>query len=424
FCNLAHNYQYPYIYCIYYKKTRVHSAALCVLTRWTRVHLATLSALARWTRVHLAILRVLSRLTRIHLATLRHVIAQVFLQKNVGFLAEYDANSHYFNSVTSGSYRDDMVTCCTNAGSVQHVKSSVMSQSPPKFSLKSYVDYNKSKSNSHLPTFLASKFQTSTPVSFLNTAVNRVLPAVNFASSSNFVNGSSRRIGQNDDQVNLLSDTDDIEYDSKGLKIQISSVKSTNCTAESSVFDKWLPDSFKTKEKSMFSMTRTQRLAGFALCIIAGTLCFGLASMYIPVLVFKARKFGALYSLGSCFMLASFALLRGPAEYLKQSFSLPRLPVTLSYFGSLMATLYCSLWIVIYKLMRINTKTSVIDGTYYCIIAIMNTLLTILCVVVQVLTLLWLVFTCILLIAVLSQRKRLTINKGSLLATCPAEKQD
>jgi len=127
--------------------------------------------------------------------------------------------------------------------------------------------------------------------------------------------------------------------------------------------DDWLPSSFK-EDKSFLSLTRTQRIIGFVFCLIAGTLCFGLASMYIPVLVFKARKFGALYSLGSCFILASFALLRGPTDYARHSFGQARLPMTLSYLVSLTATLYCSLWI-------------------------RSTVLTIVCVSVQVVTLLW-----------------------------------
>lgn len=118
------------------------------------------------------------------------------------------------------------------------------------------------------------------------------------------------------------------------------------------------------KNGGAFGLTRTQRVTGFFLCFFAGLACFGLAVMYIPMIVFKARKFGALYTLGSCFFLFSFSLLWGPKSYAGHLFSQPRLPVTLAYFFSLFATLYCSLWI-------------------------RSTLLTIVCASIQGMTLLW-----------------------------------
>jgi len=118
------------------------------------------------------------------------------------------------------------------------------------------------------------------------------------------------------------------------------------------------------KSESVFGLSRFQRIIGFFLCLIAGISCFTLASFYIPVLLFKARKFGALYTLGSCFFLFSFALLWGPYSFMGHLFSKPRLPMTLSYLFSLTATLYCSI------LMR-------------------STILTVVCASVQVVTLIW-----------------------------------
>ena len=116
--------------------------------------------------------------------------------------------------------------------------------------------------------------------------------------------------------------------------------------------------------ESAFGLSRTQRFVGFFGCILAGLFCFGVASMYIPVLILKSRKFAALYALGSSFFLFSFALLWGPGAYLAHLSDKSRLPVTLTYFGSLLATLYCSLWLS-------------------------STLLTLPCIAVQVPALLW-----------------------------------
>ncbi|KRZ52725.1 hypothetical protein T02_706 [Trichinella nativa] len=51
------------------------------------------------------------------------------------------------------------------------------------------------------------------------------------------------------------------------------------------------------KNSSWFpTLSRTQRLLGFAFCFISGLICLGLASLYLPLLLLKARKFGTLYT--------------------------------------------------------------------------------------------------------------------------------
>lgn len=59
------------------------------------------------------------------------------------------------------------------------------------------------------------------------------------------------------------------------------------------------------------NVTRGQRLAAGGLCLLLAALCFGLAALYAPVLLLRARKFALLWSLGSVLALASAALLRG-----------------------------------------------------------------------------------------------------------------
>ncbi|KAK0041230.1 protein transport protein SFT2 [Biomphalaria pfeifferi] len=93
------------------------------------------------------------------------------------------------------------------------------------------------------------------------------------------------------------------------------------------------------------SLSKKQRIIGFIICLLMGTFCLSLASLYIPFLVLKARKFAMLYTLGSLFVLSSFALLWGPMNHFKHLFSVGRLPFTTTYFGSMLATLYFSLWV-------------------------------------------------------------------------------
>jgi len=92
------------------------------------------------------------------------------------------------------------------------------------------------------------------------------------------------------------------------------------------------------------SLSKKQRIIGFMGCLVLGLFCFGMSSLYIPVLVFKARKFALLYSMGSMFFILSFAALWGPVNHLKHLFSGDRLPFTIIYFCTIFATLYFSLW--------------------------------------------------------------------------------
>ncbi|XP_059168387.1 uncharacterized protein LOC131950299 [Physella acuta] len=104
----------------------------------------------------------------------------------------------------------------------------------------------------------------------------------------------------------------------------------------------WLIDA--QSDPLLPSLSKKQRIVGFIICLLMGTFCLSLASLYIPFLVLKARKFALLYTLGSLFVLSSFALLWGPMHHLKHLFSIGRLPFTLTYFGAMFATLYFSLW--------------------------------------------------------------------------------
>jgi hypothetical protein len=42
------------------------------------------------------------------------------------------------------------------------------------------------------------------------------------------------------------------------------------------------------------------------MCLAMGVFCMSLATLYIPVIVFKARKFAVLFSFGSLFFLSRY----------------------------------------------------------------------------------------------------------------------
>ncbi|NXF36929.1 SFT2C protein, partial [Nyctibius bracteatus] len=85
-------------------------------------------------------------------------------------------------------------------------------------------------------------------------------------------------------------------------------------------------------------LSRWQRLAGSGLCLLLAALCFGLAALYAPLLLLRARKFALLWSLGSLCALGAAALLRGPARLLREPSR-----GSLLYLGALGGTLYAAL---------------------------------------------------------------------------------
>ncbi|CAF1355753.1 unnamed protein product [Didymodactylos carnosus] len=54
------------------------------------------------------------------------------------------------------------------------------------------------------------------------------------------------------------------------------------------------------------TLSKKQRILGFMGFLLMGIFCMGLATLYIPVIVFKARKFALLFSFGSLFFLLRY----------------------------------------------------------------------------------------------------------------------
>ena len=67
------------------------------------------------------------------------------------------------------------------------------------------------------------------------------------------------------------------------------------------------------------------------------------ASLYVPVLMLKARKFALLFTFGSILVLASLSMLHGPNAYVKYMVSAERLPFTAAYVATVLLTLYASM---------------------------------------------------------------------------------
>ncbi|EGC43076.1 SFT2 domain-containing protein [Histoplasma capsulatum var. duboisii H88] len=97
----------------------------------------------------------------------------------------------------------------------------------------------------------------------------------------------------------------------------------------------------REEDETWFSLTRWDRMLIFAGCIVGALVCFSICiGLILFPLMFRARKFAVLWSVGSVLFLISWAVLMGPMAYVKHLASGPRLPFTGAYFTSIGLTLY------------------------------------------------------------------------------------
>ncbi|CAG7717355.1 unnamed protein product [Allacma fusca] len=89
-----------------------------------------------------------------------------------------------------------------------------------------------------------------------------------------------------------------------------------------------------------FKLNRKERIVGFFTFLSIGVLLLMLSSLYIPVLLLKARKFSIIFTMGSVFSFTSLTFLWGAMPFFRHLTSPTRLIFTLMYFGSLFATLF------------------------------------------------------------------------------------
>jgi hypothetical protein len=121
------------------------------------------------------------------------------------------------------------------------------------------------------------------------------------------------------------------------------------------------------EEPSWFQLSRWDRLLIFGMCLAGSAACFALCFFIMPVLALKPRKFGLLWSLGSLLFVISFGVLQGPVNYVVHLVSPTRLPFTLAYFGSIIATLIFSVGMRSTILTILATVVQIIAAIWYTV---------------------------------------------------------
>lgn len=93
-----------------------------------------------------------------------------------------------------------------------------------------------------------------------------------------------------------------------------------------------------------FSLTRMQRLWGFALCLLLGVFCMLLSLMYLPSILISSRRFAFVYTMANMLLAGSTVFLVGPMQQLRNMFSSKeRMIPSLVFIGSMFLTLFCAI---------------------------------------------------------------------------------
>ncbi|RKP25536.1 vesicle transport protein, partial [Syncephalis pseudoplumigaleata] len=109
------------------------------------------------------------------------------------------------------------------------------------------------------------------------------------------------------------------------------------------------------------------RMIGFAVCLATGCIFFIVSFFMLPWLLVVPRKFAVSFTFGSLFVMASFALFKGPQAHLMHLISRDRLPFTLTYITSMVLTLYFSLGLKSYLLTLIGAIVQIIALVWYLV---------------------------------------------------------
>jgi len=111
------------------------------------------------------------------------------------------------------------------------------------------------------------------------------------------------------------------------------------------------------EEDNPFGLSRFQRYVTFIIFCCAGGLCFVLSVFSLTML--NPKKFAALFTFGSVLIMLSFGILNGPKTQLKSLLAKERIPYTIIYILSMILSLYAAiikssfLWTIVASIIQL-----------------------------------------------------------------------
>ncbi|WCJ37345.1 Got1/Sft2-like vescicle transport protein family [Euphorbia peplus] len=126
-----------------------------------------------------------------------------------------------------------------------------------------------------------------------------------------------------------------------------------------------LPGSFQSATTNVPS---GKSLMYFGVLVAAGVFFIFIAfTMFLPVMVLVPQKFAICFTIGCVFIIGSFFALKGPKNQLEHMTSKERLPFTLGFIGTMVGTVYVSMFLHSYILSVLFSILQVLALSYYVI---------------------------------------------------------
>lgn len=110
-----------------------------------------------------------------------------------------------------------------------------------------------------------------------------------------------------------------------------------------------------------------ERISLFIVCILGTFSCYAICLLFFPILSLKPRKFSLIWTIGSILFLVSFSILNGFRNFFTHSITVQRFPFTLSFVGSIAATLVFSLLWKNSLLVILSGVTQLLCSLYYTV---------------------------------------------------------
>ncbi|RHY34369.1 hypothetical protein DYB32_000982 [Aphanomyces invadans] len=115
--------------------------------------------------------------------------------------------------------------------------------------------------------------------------------------------------------------------------------------------------------------TYPQRFRSFVLLLLLAGLFFGMASLFLPLLLIRPSKFALSFSFGSISCLSAVAALRGWKSYCKSLLQADHILLTTLYLSSLAATLYSCLVMGSYLYVLLSAGIQLVTLGYFLVSA-------------------------------------------------------
>ncbi|GLD94841.1 hypothetical protein PINS_up003466 [Pythium insidiosum] len=128
-----------------------------------------------------------------------------------------------------------------------------------------------------------------------------------------------------------------------------------DATEDSSMLPLWRKKAAPKSSSMLPTVGWNTRFKYFVGLTLMAVMFFGMASIFLPLIMIRPSKFALSFTLGSMCAMGAFAMLKGPAAYAKDLLQPKTLALTTAYFLTLGSTLYSCLILGSYVMVVVSS---------------------------------------------------------------------